>query len=95
MSRFRPAHAGAGKARNKNNARDKVISFFNFAVEKTYLPEDIPHVAKATTAFSDPRLVITTEEEAAASAQPKEVYLPEEMAKLLRLPPSRLQHSCE
>jgi integrase len=72
-----------GKARNKNNARDKVISFFNFAVKKHYLPEDIPHVAKATTAFSDPRPVITTEEEAAASAQPKEVYLPEEMAKLL------------
>lgn len=72
-----------GKARNKNNARDKVISFFNFAVEKAYLPEEISHVAKATTAFSDARPVITTEEEAAASAQPKEVYLPEEMAKLL------------
>jgi integrase len=72
-----------GKARNKNNARDKVTSFFNFAVEKHYLPEDIPHVAKATTAFGDPRPVITTEDEAAASAQPKGVYLPEEMAKLL------------
>ena len=72
-----------GHARNKNNARDKIISFFNFAVEKAYLPEGMPHVAKATTAFSDPRPVITTEEEAVASAQPKEVYLPEEMAKLL------------
>jgi integrase len=72
-----------GKARNKNNARDKVISFFNFAVEKAYLPKEIPHVAKATTAFSDPRPVITTEDEAAASAQPKEIYFPEDMAKLL------------
>jgi len=72
-----------GHARNKNNARDKIISFFNFAVEKGYLPEDISHVAKATTAFNDPRPVISNEEEAAASAQPKEVYLPEEMAKLL------------
>jgi hypothetical protein len=43
-----------GKARNKNNARDRVISFFNFAVEKEYLPMGIPHVAKSTTAFSDP-----------------------------------------
>ena len=72
-----------GRARNKNNARDKLISFFNFAVDKHYLPQDVPHVAKATTEFGDPRAVITTEAEAAASAQPKEIYLPEEMAKLL------------
>jgi len=72
-----------GKARNKNNARDKVISFFNFAVDKHYLPQDTPHVAKATTEFGDPRPVITTEAEAAASAQPKDIYLPAEMAKLL------------
>jgi integrase len=72
-----------GRARNKNNARDKLISFFNFAVDKHYLPHDVPHVAKATTEFGDPRPVIATEAEAAASAQPKDIYLPEEMAKLL------------
>jgi site-specific recombinase XerD len=74
-----------GRARNKNNARGKLISFFNFAVEKSYLIDEDPHAAKAATAFTDPRPIITTEAEAIANAQPKEIYLPEEMAKLLNI----------
>jgi len=72
-----------GKSRNKNNARDKVIAFFNFLEKKDYLPKGGAAVAKCTTAYNDPRLVITTEEEAAASALSTDVYTPEEMQRIL------------
>ena len=72
-----------GKARNKNNARDRIISFFNFMVQKGYLPKGIDHAAKSTTSFTDPRPVITSEEEAVASAEATDLYLPEDMGKIL------------
>ena len=72
-----------GKARNKNNARDRIISFFNFMVQKGYLPKGIDHAAKSSTAFTDPRPVITSEEEAVASAEATDLYLPEDMGKIL------------
>ena len=72
-----------GKARNKNNARDRIISFFNFMVQKNYLPKGIDHAAKSSTAFTDPRPVITSEEEAVASAEATDLYLPEDMGKIL------------
>ena len=72
-----------GKARNKNNARDRIISFFNFMVQKGYLPKGIDHAAKSSTAFTDPRLVITSEAEAVASAEATDLYLPEDMGKIL------------
>ena len=72
-----------GKSRNKNNARDKVIAFFNFLEKKNYLPTGGAAVAKCTTAFNDPRPVITNEEEAAASALSTDVYTPEEMQRIL------------
>jgi len=72
-----------GKARNKNNARDRIISFFNFMVQKGYLPKGIDHAAKSSTAFTDPRPVITTEEEAVASAEATDIYTPENMGKIL------------
>jgi len=72
-----------GKARNKNNARDRIISFFNFMVQKGYLPKGIDHAAKSTTSFTDPRPVITSEEEAVASAEATDLYLPEDMGRIL------------
>jgi integrase len=47
------------------------------------LPKGGAAVAKCTTAYNDPRLVITTEEEAAASALSTDVYTPEEMQRIL------------
>jgi integrase len=72
-----------GKARNKNNARDKVIAFFNFLVKKDFLPKGIPHAASCTTEFKDPRPVITTEAEALACAESNDIYTPDEMRKIL------------
>ncbi|SPE56843.1 putative Site-specific recombinase XerC [Verrucomicrobia bacterium] len=72
-----------GRARNKNNARDRIISFFNFMVQKGYLPKGIDHAAKSTTSFTDPRPVITSEEEAVASAEATDLYLPEDMGRIL------------
>ena len=72
-----------GKARNKNNARDKVSAFFNFMEQKGYLPKDGADVAKRATAFRDPRPVITCEADAAASALDNDIYTPEEMRRIL------------
>jgi len=72
-----------GKSRNKNNARAKVIAFFNFLEKKDYLPKGGAVIAKCTTEFNDPRPKITTEAEAAASAMSTDIYTPEEMQKIL------------
>lgn len=72
-----------GKARSKNNARDKIIALFNFGQRKDYLPKGIEHAAKSTTPFTDPRPVLLNEEDAAASANPTEIYLPDEMSLIL------------
>jgi len=47
-----------GKARNKNNARDRIISFFNFMVKKV-ISQRASTSCKSSTAFTDPRPVIT------------------------------------
>jgi predicted RNA polymerase sigma factor len=52
-------------------------------VQKGYLPKGIDHAAKSTTSFTDPRPVITSEEEAVASAEATDLYLPEDMGKIL------------
>lgn len=72
-----------GKSRSKNNFRDGIISFFNFAQEKGFLPYNLPHAAIATTEFSDPRATITTEAQALELLKPKDIYTPEEGRKLL------------
>ncbi len=72
-----------GKARNKNNARDKVIAFFNFLERKSYIPAGGATVVKNATVRSDPRPVITTEEEAAETANATDIYTPEQMGKIL------------
>jgi integrase len=72
-----------GKARNKNNARDAINGFFNFAQQKNFLPKGLEHAAKSTTEFRDPRALITTEEEAIASAAALDVYAPADMARIL------------
>jgi hypothetical protein len=72
-----------GKARNKNNCRDRIIAFFNFMEQKDYLPKGIEHAAKGTTAFADRRPVITSEEDAAASVTQTDIYMPDEMGLML------------
>ncbi len=52
------------KARSKNNVRDAIIGYYNFAQEKGYLPQGIPHAASLTTEFRDKRQKITTEKRA-------------------------------
>lgn len=72
-----------GKARNKNNHRDAIIGFYNFAEQKGYLPYGVPHAASLTTEFRDARQKILTEAQAREMLQPKDIYLPVEMAALL------------
>lgn len=72
-----------GKARSKNNHRDAIIGYFNFAQTKGFLPQGIPHAASLTTEFRDARQKIETEEQARALLKPDDIYLPNEMAKLL------------
>jgi integrase len=74
-----------GNARSKNNGRDKIIAFFNFLEKKNYLPKGGAATAKATTPFNDPRQIISSEEEAAASVTDTDIYTPEEMGKILSL----------
>ena len=74
-----------GKARNKNNARDKIIAFYNFLQQKGYLPNGIDHPAKGTTRYVDPRPEITNEEDAAASATATDIYTPEEMKAMIEV----------
>jgi hypothetical protein len=84
-----------GGARNKNNARERLITFYNVMQKKGYLPKNIEHPAKATTVYKDPRPVITTEEEAAATALGSEIYLPEEMSLILTEPDEDIRVTME
>ena len=84
-----------GKARNKNNARDHVIAFFNFAQQKNYLAKNQEHAAVGTTPFKDPRKVITSEEEARNSVESVEFYSPDELRRLLAASPLNLRPSLE
>jgi integrase len=72
-----------GKAGNKNNHRDAIISFYKFAEEKGFLPYGLRLAAKGTTEFFDARQKITTEAEALALMEPNDIYTPEEGRKLL------------
>lgn len=71
------------RARSKNNVRDAIIGYFNFAQEKGYLPQGIPHAASLTTEFRDKRQPIETEEQALVLLQPNDIYLPDQMRKIL------------
>jgi integrase len=84
-----------GKARSKNNARDHVIAFFNFAQQKDYLPKSLDHAAVGTSPFNDARKKITTEEGAKESIEDIEFYLPDEMRRLLIAAPLRIRPSFE
>lgn len=68
-----------GIARSKNNHRDGIISFYNFAQLKGFLLQGIPHAASLTTEFRDARQKITTEAQAISLMQPNDIYLPAEM----------------
>jgi hypothetical protein len=72
-----------GVARSKNNHRDGIIGYYNFAQLKGFLPQGIPHAASLTTEFRDARQMITTEAQAISLMQPDDIYLPFEMRKLL------------
>jgi integrase len=72
-----------GRSVNKNHHRDAIITYYNFAQEKGYLPYGMPHAAERTTEFHDPRKKITTEAQAVALLQPNDIYTPEEGRKLL------------
>jgi len=72
-----------GQSRNKNNHRDAIIAFFNFAQEKGFLPAQLPHAAMATTEYSDKREKITSEEQARELLLPVDIYTPDEMRRLL------------
>ena len=71
------------RARSKNNVRDAIIGYFNFAQEKGYLPQGIPHAASLTTEFRDKRQPIENEQQALVLLQPNDIYLPDQMRKIL------------
>ena len=72
-----------GKSRNKNNHRHGIIAFYNFAQQKGFLPWGLPHAAIQTTEFRDARTKITSEAQATALIQADDIYLPEQMGKIL------------
>ena len=72
-----------GKSRNKNNHRKAIIAFFNFGVEKGFLPHGLPHAAGSTTEFSDARETITSEQQAIDLLKPDDIYSPDEMRRVL------------
>lgn len=84
-----------GKARTKNNARDYVIGYFNFAKKNHYLPNNVAHAAAETTEYKDARKVISTEAEAKESIEDIEFYTPDEMRRLLAAAPINLRPSFE
>lgn len=84
-----------GKARNKNNHRKAIITFYNFAQEKGFLPQGIPHPALATTEFGDARVAITSEAQAVALLQPTDIYSPEEGRKILAASEGELKATLE
>jgi len=59
---------GGKKCNTKNNARDHVIAFFNFAQKKDYLVKGREHAALGTTPYKDARKTISTEAEATESS---------------------------
>jgi integrase len=71
------------RARSKNNVRDAIIGFYNFAQEKGYLPQGIPHAALLSTEFRDARKKIETEKDALQLLAPDDIYAVEEMRKIL------------
>ena len=84
-----------GSARNKNNHRRAVISFFNFAQEKGFLPHGILHAAAATTDYRDARSQITSEQQALDLIQPTDIYSPDEMRKILAAADDTLRPTLE
>ena len=72
-----------GKSRNKNNHRDGIIAFYNFAQLKGFLPWAMPHAAFQTTEFGEPRTKITSEAQAIALIQADDIYLPDQMRSIL------------
>ena len=86
---------GGKKCHTKNNARDHVIAFFNFAQKKDYLVKGREHAALGTTPYKDARKTITTEEEATESIADIEFYTPAEMRQLLDAAPLNLRPSFE
>lgn len=87
--------ARGGKSRSKNNARNLIIAFFNFAQQKGYLPQDCEHAALGTSVFRDSRKKITTEEEALENISDIEFYLPDEMRRILAVAPIHVRPSLE
>ena len=73
-----------GKSRNKNNHRNGIVAFYNFAQQKGFLPWGLPHAAIQTTEFRDARTKITSEAQATALIQADDIYLPEQMGKILK-----------
>ena len=72
-----------GKARSYNNVRDAIIGYFNFAQEKGYLPQGLPHAASLTTEFRDARQKIESEEDALELLRSDDIYTVQEMRKIL------------
>lgn len=62
-----------GQARNKNNWRNGIIAFFNFARKKNFLPKNLEHAAAATSEFTAPRRKIITEADATAVLQRNDI----------------------
>lgn len=71
------------RARSKNNVRDGIIQYYNFAQEKGFLPQGIPHAASLTTEFRDARKKIVTEKDALQLLAPNDIYSVDEMRKIL------------
>jgi len=84
-----------GKARSKNNLRNAVIGFYNFAQRKDFLPREMDHAAKFLTFFRDPRQTISSEEEAIATTPRQQVYTPDELARMLAKAPADVRVTLE
>jgi broad specificity phosphatase PhoE len=84
-----------GKARSKNNVRNAVIGFYNFAQRKDFLPREMDHAAKFLTFFRDPRQTISSEEEALETTARQQVYTPEELARMLSKAPEDVRVTLE
>jgi hypothetical protein len=84
-----------GKSRSKNNARNAIMSFFNFAQRKDFLPRELDHAAKYLTFLRDPRQVIHSEEEAVATTDHQQVYTPDEMRRMLAKAPETVRITLE
>lgn len=85
----------SGKARSKNNARNAIMGFFNFAQRKDFLPRELDHAAKYLTFFRDPRQIVHSEEEAVATTDHQQVYTPDEMSRMLAKAPEEVRVTLE